>query len=110
MPSALARNSPTRVNSGIGHRAHAHAADHLALDRARAAAQRLRGIEDLLGGGQELAARGRQHHAARDALEQRDAELVLERLDLRAHRGLADVQPLGGARQMTELGDGSEAA
>ena len=54
----------------IGNRADARAADDLALERARAAAQRLRCVEDLFGGGQELAAGGREHHAARHALEQ----------------------------------------
>ena len=60
--------------------------------------------------GRSLRPAGRQHHAARDALEQRDAELVLQRLDLRADGRLADVQLLRGARQVTEFGDGGKAA
>jgi hypothetical protein len=57
---------------------------------------------------QQPAARGCEDHAARNALEQRNPELVLERLDLRAHRRLADVQSFSCAGQMTQLGDGSE--
>ena len=93
---------------GIRYGAHAYAADDLALDRAGAAAQRLRGVDHLLGRGKQLAAGGREHHAAGNAFEQRDAELVFERLDLGADRRLADVQPLGGAGEVAELGDRGE--
>lgn len=44
------------------------------------------------------------------ALEQRDAEFLLERLDLARHRGLRDVQPLGGARKVALLRYGDEGA
>ncbi len=91
-------------------RADARAADDFAADRARMAAQRLRAGDDALGVGQELAPGRRQHHAARRPLEQRDAELVLQRLDLRADGRLADVQLLGGPRQLAEFGDRRKAA
>ena len=95
---------------GVGDGADAHPSDHLALERAGAAAQRLRGVDHLFGGGQEPAAGGREHHAAGDALEQADAELVLERLDLGADGGLADMQALRGPGEVPELGDRGKAA
>ena len=44
-----------------------------------------------------------EHDAAAAALEQRLAELVLERLDLAAQRRLRDAQSLGGARDVLLL-------
>ena len=44
--------------------------------------------------GQQRAAVGRQHHAAAVAAEQRDAQLVLQRLDGVADAGLGEVQLL----------------
>ena len=98
---AWARKLADARELGIGHRADAARGRR---PRPGWRCARLRSacaaVEHLFRGGQELAARGGQHHAARHALEQRDAELVLERLDLRADRRLADVQPLGGAGQV----------
>ena len=44
--------------------------------------------------GQQRAAVGRQHHAAAVAAEQRDSQLVLQRLDGVADAGLGEVQLL----------------
>ena len=52
---------------------------------------------DLAGGGQ----RG----AAPDAIEQPDAELLFQRVDLRAHRGLGELEVLRGAGEALELRD-----
>jgi len=41
----------------------------------------------------------REPKGARQPLEQRDAEVILEDLDLPADRGLRDVQFLGGSRE-----------
>src|SRR5262245_25354810 len=52
----------------------------------------------------------RQRDAARRALEERDAELVLELADAAAERRLRDVEHLGGARDVARLRDGDEIA
>ncbi len=49
-------------------------------------------------------------HAARRSLEERRAELVLERADLATERGLAHVEALGGATDVSLLGDRDEVA
>ena len=59
--------------------------------------------------GQQAAPGRRQFHAAGEALEQRDAQFVLERLDLGAQRRLTDVKPVGCAGQVSQLGDRREA-
>jgi hypothetical protein len=46
----------------------------------------------------------------RGALEQFDTQLGLEQPDLAAQRGLGDVQPLGGAREVAVLRDRDEVA
>ena len=56
---------------------------------------------------QDLALLG-QHEAARVAMEQRGAEILLERADLPADRRLAQAQPLGGAREAAGLRHGVE--
>ena len=56
-----------------------------------------------------LARRGQLDAAAR-ALEQRAAELGLERANLLAERRLGDVQPRGGTPEVQLLGDGDEIA
>ena len=60
--------------------------------------------EHLLGLRQQPLPPDGQLHPARRPVEQRHAELVLERLDLGAQRGLADVQSLGGPGQVAGLG------
>jgi len=58
----------------------------------------------------ENLARGRQGHAQRCALEEGDAQHLLQLLDLLAQRWLADVQPGGSARDVAFLGDGDKVA
>ena len=53
---------------------------------------------------------GRELDPSRAALEQGDAEQLLERLDLLAHRLLGDVQLPGGAGEAAAFGDGGEVA
>ena len=93
----------------IGDGADADPAGDLALEGAGVAAQHLRGGDDLLRFRQQAAAGGGQFHAARQPFEQRDAEFVLERLDLGAQRRLTDVKPVGRAGQVSRLGDRREA-
>ena len=53
----------------------------------------------------DLAADFGQQHLARRALDERDAELFLELLDLRRQRRLADEARLGGAAEMLVFGE-----
>jgi hypothetical protein len=52
----------------------------------------------------------RQRHGPRATEEQRPGRLTLEALDLLAHRGLGEMQPLGRATETAALGDGDEGA
>ena len=88
----------------------ADAPRHVALDRLGETAKRGGLGHDLAGRRQELASCGGQRHPGASALEQRDAERLLERPDLGGQRRLADVQPLGRPGQVTQFGDGCEAA
>ena len=79
------------------------------------AAKPLRGVsellyclDDALRVLKQAPARGGERHSRRGALEQRHAQVFFERLDLPRQRGLAQMQGLGGAREMAELGDGDE--
>ena len=56
----------------------------------------------------ERFARGEQPHPARRALEERRAELVLERADLTAERRLRHVHASSGAPDVSLFGDGDE--
>ncbi len=56
----------------------------------------------------EVASELGEHDAAASPLEQRLTELVLERLNLTAHRRLRDAEPLGGARDVLLLRHGDE--
>ena len=56
----------------------------------------------------QLGAGARQRDRFARALEQLDAELDLERLDLLADRGLGDVELLGGAPEVQLAGDRHE--
>ena len=47
-------------------------------------------------------------HRPRTTAEQRPARLKLEALDLLAHSGLGEMQPLGRATETAALGDGDE--
>ena len=95
---------------GIGERADADMAGDRAFHRAGLAVQR-GGVGEDLGRLREQPLAGRrERHPGRAAFEQLHAELVLERLDLGAQRGLAQVQPLGGPGEMAGFGDGDKAA
>jgi hypothetical protein len=61
--------------------------------------------EDPLGVRQQRAAGGRKAHAARQALDQRDPRLGLERGDLLRDGGLRVGQLLGGSGDRALLGD-----
>src|SRR5687768_3440097 len=65
-------------------------------------------VEDRGRLGREVAPELGEHDAASAALEQRLAELVLERLDLAAQRGLRDTESLGRARHVLRLRHGDE--
>lgn len=82
-----------------------------------AAPETARGIDGAVGAGQdgarvlqELGAGLCQFDAARQAQEQRRADLALQLLDLLAERRLADAQPRGGAGEMQLVGDHGEIA
>ena len=66
------------------------------------------GVVITVGLGQQTLTRRGQRHARRRALEQREIELVFERLDLRGQRRLADVQLLRRAGQMARFGYGGK--
>jgi hypothetical protein len=57
---------------------------------------------------EQLVAGGGQAHTARQALQQRAAQLGLERADLLGQRGLGDEQPLRRLGEGAELGDRHE--
>ena len=59
---------------------------------------------------QQRLARGRQRAAAAGAMEQLGAEIVLERGDLAAQRGLCEVQLFCGTGEVAEAGHLDEAA
>src|SRR5689334_3997168 len=65
-------------------------------------------VEDRGRLGREVAPELGEHDAAAAALEQRLAELVLERLDLTAQRRLRDAESLGCARDVLLLRHGDE--
>ena len=53
---------------------------------------------------EERLSRGQQAHAARGTLEERGAELVFEREDVAAERGLGEVESARGSPHMALLG------
>src|SRR3546814_8309664 len=58
----------------------------------------------------ELPPGRRQRGAALVAHEEGAAEMLLQRMDARAHRRLGDVEPLGGADEAAGGDDGQESA
>ena len=66
--------------------------------------------EHAAGERQQRFARGRQRAAAAGPVEQLGAEILLERGDLAAQRGLGEVQLLGGAGEVAEPSHLHEAA
>lgn len=57
---------------------------------------------------EERLARGQQAHAARGALEQRGAQLILQRENVAAERRLREVQPARGAADVALFGHRDE--
>ena len=95
---------------GIGQRTHAHFARHFALERAGVVAHGLGLGQNPLRVGEQTPAGEGKFHAAGRALEQGQFEFLLERLDLPAHRRLAEMQLFRGTGQVTRLGDGDKTA
>lgn len=77
-----------------------HRAGDAALELAHFARQALAGVQHDLRVVVEREPRLGRRDAARLALQQLDAEHVLEVLDAAGQRRLADRDPLGGARQV----------
>jgi hypothetical protein len=50
----------------------------------------------------------KQEHPPRGTSKQRRSKLIFQRTDLSTHRRLRDVKPLGGATDITFLGDSYE--
>ena len=93
------------VDEGLGGGGGAHAARGLALPSGQAVAQRVGLVEDaprIVEGG---LARLRQPHPPLRPDEEGLAELLLEGLDLVAHRRLGEIEPLGGAGEVEGVGD-----
>ena len=89
---------------GLRHGAHTQLPGGFSTQGARPITQLIRRIEYHLGVRQQLPTRRRQTHPPGNALEQFERQLRLQRADLRAQRGLADMKTLGGTRHMTQLG------
>jgi hypothetical protein len=85
---------------GIRHRSESHATRHLSRELAGLRAHRVDRGDHRVNDRQQSPASGRQRHPARQPLEQRNPQLVLERADLRGECGLAHVQFLRGAGQV----------
>ena len=68
------------------------------------------GGQHFLGLGQQALARARERDAAGPPVEQRNAQLFLQRLDLAGDGRLGDVQRFGGACQVADLGHCDEGA
>jgi hypothetical protein len=93
---------------GIAQCADDQRARHLALQLARPPDQRAGGGQHLLGLGQQALASPRQRDAPGPAVEQRDAQLFFQRLDLARDGRLRDVQGFGRARELADLGHRDE--
>jgi hypothetical protein len=89
---------------GIEHRPEPQPPGQLLGKLARGLPQALHVADDGFGVGEQSLARRRQQHPRWRALEQRHAEIALERLDLARDGRLAEVHRLGGTRQVAELG------
>jgi hypothetical protein len=64
--------------------------------------------EEHAGSGHDLLAGGREQDVARAPLDQLDAELGFQLLQLRRQRGLADEARLGRLAEVAVVGDGDE--
>ncbi|EEF22926.1 conserved hypothetical protein [Ricinus communis] len=89
---------------GVGHRAQQQLAGDLALQLAGLALQASCRIQHLPGGLHQGLASPREADAARAPVEQRHAQLFLQRLDLGRDGGLRQVQGLGRARDAAQRG------
>ena len=63
-------------------------------------------LEDVARGRQQPLARRGEHQALADPQEQRRAEPRLDVAQLMAERRLREMQPIAGARQAADVGDG----
>ncbi|MNT65932.1 hypothetical protein D3C72_2039560 [compost metagenome] len=66
--------------------------------------------DDVAGVFEQRAAAFRQFHAARQAVKQRDAQLMLKHADLLTERGLTDAEPGRGLGQVRFFGHRTEVA
>ncbi len=94
-----------RIERRHAHAQHAHRAQvqvgRLLDGVAQARAQRLRAVAELLG-------HRREPHAAHAALEEREAQLLLQPLQALGHRGLRHAQLGRGTPRLPVPGDGEE--
>ena len=81
-----------------------------ARDRAGGGAGLGRAREEVLGDGKERPAGGGERESPRRAIEEREAEILLESPDLPAQRWLGDVDDGGGTVQGAGLADGEKVA
>jgi len=94
----IARSEPTQENGKdpfeeVRRRRHTQHADIPPSERLRVLAQSVRIGENPLAIAQQLLAVARQQQPAPHAIEQLDAEVILELGDLSRERGLRDMQP-----------------
>ena len=91
-------------------RHHRHLAGRVLLQRADVRADRVELQRDRLRAPDEDGAGLGRRHAAAVAVEQLDAQLVLELRDVMAQRGLRDAQVLRGPHEAAQLDDAGEIA
>jgi hypothetical protein len=97
-----------QCGDGLRRRADPQASDPPAREVAGPHRQRLGLLHQAGGAWKHLLAFGRQHQPLAHPVEQGEADLVLQRLQLPRQGRLADVQRLRGARDIHQLGDGDE--
>ncbi len=103
---AQAEQQPAELDEiGVVDTGDEQAASHLALDLLGLAGKALEHAEYVLGFAEQDLARPGQGDFSRRAVEQRDADFLLDRLDVRGYRRLGQAQPFGGAGQMPQPGD-----
>ena len=99
-----AQQGPEAQRIRIGHRSQQELTGDLALQLLGPPLQIAGSVQHLLRVFEQRFARAGQADAARLAIEQRYAQLLLKGLDLRGDRGLGDVQRLCGARHAAQCG------
>ena len=80
------------------------------LERTRARAKRIGFRQQAPAAAEQIFALRCQLHASPDPIEQRHAQLGLERVDLPRERGLTDVQAAGRAGEAADICDGGKGA